>query len=271
MCCGGFWGPEVHTGLQRGLDHLEIEHDGAKLAKRARAWLEARERGPHARPLFLWIHVLEPHNWAIDGAPENPAERSRAYDRVLARCDAMLADLLAPFEGAAQKPIFIVTADHGEALGEHGHPYHSTDLYDSQIHVPLVIAGPGIPAQRVSETVSSTNLVPTLLELAGFEPPSGRAVDGASFAPLATGARASRPDGRAFAAMIKDRSNPGGVTALVEGSWKLIDDGNRLELYDLAHDPDEHVDLAAREPERRAHLLELLREKQRAASVSPFD
>ena len=47
----------------------------------------------------------------------------------------------------------IVTADHGEALGEHGQPYHSTDLYNSQIHVPLVIAGPGIRPGRVAETV----------------------------------------------------------------------------------------------------------------------
>jgi arylsulfatase A-like enzyme len=272
MCCDGFWGSEMRTGLQRGLEHLEIEHDGTKLARRARTWLEQREQLAGNRPLFLWIHILEPHNWtAITGDPHNDDERTRYYDRVLGMCDAMLGDLVAAFHGAAKPPIFVVTADHGEALGEHGHAFHSTDLYDSQIHVPLVMSGPGVAAQRVTETVSSTNLVPTLLELAGFEPPSGRAIDGASFAALATGARASRPDGVAFAAMIKDRSNPGGVTAIVEGTWKLIKTGGKLELYDIAKDPDEHTDLAGREPAQLAHMLELLRAKQREARVSPFE
>jgi len=272
MCCEGFWGTEMHTGLQHGLEHLEIEHDGVGLAKRARAWLEARQHRAGNRPLFLWIHILEPHNWtAITGDPHNEADRTRFYDRVLGMCDGMLADLVAPFQGAAKPPIFVVTADHGEALGEHGHAFHSTDLYDSQIHVPLVISGPGVAAQRVSETVSSTNLVPSLLDLAGFEPPTGRAIDGRSFAPLATGARASKPDGVAFAAMIKDRSNPGGVTALVEGTWKIIDDGKHLELYDVSTDPDEKTNLAAREPAKLAHLRELLLAKQREAAVSPFE
>ncbi|HEY1549256.1 MAG TPA: sulfatase [Kofleriaceae bacterium] len=266
MCCESFWGPELHTGLSRGLEHLEIEHDGAKLAKRARAWLEQRSKRANNRPLFLWIHILEPHNWSANGEP--PAnERDHVYDRVLAQCDAMLADVTAFAKGA----IVIVTADHGEGLGEHGHLNHSTDLYDSQIHVPLVLAGPHVAKLRVGETVSTTNLVPTVLDLAGFTPPNGRAIDGASFADLATGARASRPDGQAFAAMIKDRSNPGGLTALVDGSWKIIDDGNRLELYDLATDPNERIDLAKREPAKLAELIAKLRARQRAGRISPFD
>jgi hypothetical protein len=143
MCCESFWGPELHTGLSRGLEHLEIEHDGAKLAKRARAWLEQRSKRANNRPLFLWIHILEPHNWSANGEP--PAnERDHVYDRVLAQCDAMLADVTAFAKGA----IVIVTADHGEGLGEHGHLNHSTDLYDSQIHVPLVLAGPHVAKLR---------------------------------------------------------------------------------------------------------------------------
>jgi arylsulfatase A-like enzyme len=266
MCCESFWGPELRTGLSRGLEHLEIEHDGAKLAKRARAWLEQRSKRPNQRPLFLWIHILEPHNWNANGDPP-VSEREHVYDHVLAQCDAMLADVIA----FAKSAIVIVTADHGEGLGEHGHLNHSTDLYDSQIHVPLVLAGPHVANLRVGETVSTTNLVPTILDLAGFAPPSGRAIDGASFADLASGARASRSDGHAFAAMIKDRSNPGGVIALVDGSWKIIDDGRRVELYDLARDPDEKTDLAKREPAKLAELLAKLRARQDAGRVSPFD
>jgi len=166
----------------------------------------------------------------------------------------------------------IVTADHGEALGDHGAPYHSTDLYNSNLHVPLVIAGPGIRPQRVPEAVSGTDLVPTVLELAGFEPPAGAAIDGRSIADLAQGRRAGDPAGGvAFAAMIKDRSNPGGVTALVRGGWKVIDSGGALELYDLRVDFGEHANLYERNPPIAAQMKQLLREQQARALESPFE
>ena len=95
-------------------------------------------------------------------------------------------------------------ADHGEGLGDHGQPYHSTDLYDSQIRVPLVIAGPGIAPHHVGETVSLTDLTPTLVELAGFEPPRGASIDGRSLADLATGRRIPEADrGIAFARSLQ--------------------------------------------------------------------
>jgi arylsulfatase A-like enzyme len=262
MCCEGFWGQRARTGLSRGLAHVEIEHDGHKLARRARDWLAARERGPANRPLFLWMHLLEPHNWTVEsGLPRNDDERRRFYDRSLEHSDRMLAEVLQAVAARppAQAPIVIVTADHGEALGEHGHAFHSTDLYNSQLRVPLVLAGPGIAAQRVPETVSLTDLAPTLVELAGFEPSRPPLVDGRSFADLATGRRTGMAGkGTAFAAMIRDRSNPGGIRVMVDGTWKLIDNGTSLELYDLRSDPDELVDLSAREPAIVARLRLLL-------------
>lgn len=272
MCCKGFWGEEARTGLSRGLEHVEIEQDGKALAKRARAWLEARERRPGRKPLFLWMHLLEPHNW-LNGAsePRSDDERRRMYDRTLTASDAMLLDLLDAFKGRPPEhaPIAIVTADHGESLGEHGAPYHSTDLYNSQLRVPLVIAGPGIPARRVAETVSLTDLTPTIVELAGFRAPT-TAIDGRSLADLATGARDATPDGgEAFAAMIRDRSNPGGVTVIIRSRWKLIDTGGKLELYDVHADPNEQHDLARTRPELVVELKTLL--DARRALGSAFD
>ena len=166
----------------------------------------------------------------------------------------------------------IVSADHGEALGEHGQMFHSTDLYDSQIRVPLVIAGPGIKPGHVPETVSLTDLTPTVLDLAGFEPPAGRAMDGISIADLATGKRVGDPlAGVAFAAMIKDRSNPGGLTAIVKGPWKLIDGPSGVELYDTRHDPDEHGNMVPMRPPVLDELKRLLKQRQDAENVSPFD
>jgi arylsulfatase A-like enzyme len=104
------------------------------------------------------------------------------------------------------------------------------------------MTGPGIRVlQRVQETVSLTDLTPTIVELAGFTPPVEK-LDGRSIADLATGARIGNPtEGVAFAAMIKDRSNPGGVTAIMRGNWKLIDNGVSYELYDFKADPNEKL------------------------------
>jgi arylsulfatase A-like enzyme len=271
MCCKGFWGPEARTGLSRGIEHLVVEPNGMRLAKSARAWLDARERSKTKRPLFLWMHVLEPHNWTGGIAEsQNDEDRRRMYDNSLTHVDSMIRELIGAFIARPPEsaPIYVVTADHGEGLGEHGAPYHSTDLYNSQIRVPFVVSGPGIkPQQRVAETVSLTDLTPTIVELAGFQPPTD--VDGRSVVDLATGTRIGSPDdGTAFAAMIKDRSNPGGVTAIVHGPWKLIDNGVSFELYDVKADPGEKQNLYIQKPAIANQLKKLLSE--RARTRDPF-
>jgi arylsulfatase A-like enzyme len=222
----------------------------------------------------MWMHVLEPHNWTTFGPQTHTeAERTATYDRALAACDAMLKEVLSAFEHRPPEewPIVIVTADHGEGLGEHGHPYHSTDLYNSQLRVPLVIAGPSITHGMIDETVSLTDLAPTILELAGFRA-THAAFDGAPFGALATGAR--RPDptgGFAFAAMVKDRSNPGGVTAVVDGVWKLIDEHGVLHLFDTRSDRSELHDLATARPDLVERLRKLLAARVAAGKQSPFE
>jgi arylsulfatase A-like enzyme len=273
MCCEGFWGKELRTGLERGLMHLEIEPHGSVLAGKARAWLDQRAVRGDRPPLFLWMHILEPHNWTqVSGEPRNEAERRSFYDRSLAAADRVVADALAAFHGRAadRRPIVIVTADHGEALGEHGQPYHSTDLYNAQIRVPLVIEGPAIEPGRITETVSLTDLVPTVLDLAGFLSAGVTSLDGRSFADLATGARTSDPDGGiAFAAMVKDRSNPGGMTAVIRGRWKLIDNAGNLELYDTRGDPNEHDNVANQHPREVGPLHRLLDGRFTSGETSP--
>jgi len=274
MCCEGFWGKELHTGLERGLAHLEIEPRGSALAEKARSWLDVREQRADRAPLFVWMHIIEPHNWTqATGEARTEADRRANYDRSLTASDQMVQTVLTAFHRRAsdQMPIVIVTADHGEALGEHGQPYHSTDLYDSQIRVPLVVAGAGITPRHVAETVSVTDLVPTVLDLAGFVPPAGASLDGRSIAELVTGARAGDPEGGiAFAAMIKDRSNPGGITAVIKGRWKLIDNNARLELYDTRNDPGERDNVLGEHPQDAERLRRLLGAHTAAASISPF-
>jgi choline-sulfatase len=271
FCCASFWAARHRLGINRGIDHLVIEPDGGKLAEQVKAWI-AQRRATSTKPLFLWVHFLEPHNWTQGRTDlRTAADKKAQYDRVLTEVDGYLNTVLVGFAGAPRQPIVAVTADHGEALGDHGRPNHSTDLYDSQIHVPLVIVGPGVPAHKVVEPVGLTSLAPTLLDLAGFVPPGMPEMDGTSFAALATGTGGGDPDGGyAFAAMIKDRSTPDGMRAVIKGTWKLIDAPRGLELYDRRTDVGEMKNLAKVRPDKAAEMKKLLDERRAIDAVSPF-
>jgi arylsulfatase A-like enzyme len=271
VCCGGLYGEDLRTGFDRGLATLVIDESGENLGARAARFVTARAERGDKRPLFMWMHFLEPHNWSVNSAMAAGGIGDQ-YDRSLAMVDKALVPLIGAYadRAPADSPIIIVTSDHGEALGEHGQRNHSTDLYNSQIRVPLVIAGPGVAAVHATETVGLVDLVPTIIDLAGFEPPRGRSIDGRSIADLARGKPSSSP-GTAFAAMIADRSNPGGVSAIVDGPWKLVERGGVRELYNIHQDPDEHANVATKHPEIVGRLAAMLGVQRARARMSAFD
>ncbi len=248
LCCEGFFARDHKIGLSRGLDHLVIDHDGAHLAAAARDWLVARRAAGATTPAFVWLHFIEPHNWRDESSELASGSDGQRYLFVLGKVDRMLGTVMSAFEPAAgaAAPIVVVTADHGEGLGDHGQPYHSTDLYNSQIRVPLVITGPGVIVGRRLEPVGLVDLAPTLLELAGFVAPGLPEMDGHSLAALLTGQRADQPDGGfAYSEMVVDRNVAEARRALIRGRWKLIESNKGDELYDLRLDPTERHDLAA--------------------------
>jgi arylsulfatase A-like enzyme len=279
FCCAAFWGAEKKTGYSRGLDHVFIDKEGETLAEEASRWLDERTARGADRPAFTWLHFIEPHGWArqkdekkVKGSSARES-RGRRYDKTLAEVDEFLGTLLAAVERMpeARRPIIVVTSDHGEGLGDHGLLHHAGDLYDTQTRVPLVIAGPGIAAARIGETVSLTDLAPTMLELAGFVPPGMPDMDGRSLADLATGARRPDPDGGvAYTVMVKDRSTSHGARAVIRGRWKLIDGPRGLELYDVVADPDESRNRAGEEAERVAELKALLDQRAALDKVPTF-
>ena len=71
--------------------------------------------------------------------------------------------------------------------------------------------------------------------------------------------------------MIKDRSNPGGITSIIHGRWKLIDNGTGFELYDIHTDPHEHANLIRSRPPALEELRRLMRQRNDAADRSPFE
>ncbi len=271
VCCGGLYGDDLRTGFDRGMSTLVIDESAEQLGAKAAEHVKARAARGDKRPMFMWLHFLEPHNWATNASFGGTT--ADHYDRSLAAVDKALVPLIGAFADRPpeQEPIIIVTSDHGEALGEHGQRNHSTDLYNSQIRVPLVIAGPTVVNAVINETVGLVDLVPTIIELAGFEPPHGRSIDGRSLASLARGTQNASPRGTAFAAMIADRSNPGGVTAYIEGPWKLIETHGQRELYNVHQDPGERTNLVSKHPEIAYRLAAMLGAQRARARISAFD
>ena len=143
----------------------------------ARGGARWRRRGsPHApRPYFLWVHFYDPHA-PYDPPPAFAAKfPGRPYDGEVATSDfgvATLLDALPPDRRA--DTVIVATGDHGESLGEHGEQEHGIFLYDATLHVPLIIAGPGVPAGTVvKRQVRHVDILPTALALVGVTPPPG--------------------------------------------------------------------------------------------------
>jgi len=164
------------------------------------------------------------------------------YDEKIERADARFADFLAKFDrlGLTNKTLFVITSDHGTEFCEHGRFDHGFTLYDEQIHVPLVIRLPGqIQGQRVSDRISSIDVMPTLLDLLAIPITDDihRQLRGTSLVPTFRGESARRDiisesDYRLYT-FQRSLISPEG--------WKLIctmENGKR-ELYDLNSDPGE--------------------------------
>jgi len=276
FCCLSHFGREHHLGLIRGVDRVEIEYDGDKLVQMADHWLAERGERGHRKPVFLWLHLIEPHNWDKDyPRKKHGADVRKRYGMSLEAVDRALAPLLHRLSepDARKSTITVFTSDHGEGLGEHGARNHAETLYNSEIHVPLVVVGGGAKARRIQEAVGLADVAPSILELAGFEPPTMPAMDGRSFAALVRGERESRiEDGHAYSTMMQDRSVKEDKWALVSGRYKLIVDGptEAPKLFELRGDKRETKDLAKDQPEVVERMMDELAQRRAVDRTSPF-
>jgi choline-sulfatase len=270
-------------GLDRGFDHYDdalgyrrttsgsgglAERPADQVVDAVLAWLEqAPDR------FFLWVHFYDPH--ASYSPPEafapDPSRIPRIprdatfmetlrlavppyYEAEIAFADTQLGRLLdaidARFPGG--RTLLAVTSDHGESLGEHGELTHSLSVYDATQKVPLLLAGPGLPAGRVvAAPVRLVDVAPTLLAAAGLPPlPETTGVD------LGPWIRGERDDGldayvETLATQIDYGWSP--VFGLRTRTAKYLR-MPRPELYDLAADPAERVNLAASDASVAAEL-----------------
>jgi arylsulfatase A-like enzyme len=193
-----------------------------------------------------------------------PADRRRIeeyYDRAVGYVDRHVGRLFAGLrERAGRRPLVAaLTTDHGEELWDHGHYEHGHDYYREVTRAPLVFWGPGrIPEGRsAAELTGIVDVAPTLLALAGLEPPASASPDhGRSLVGAWTGAPAQAPPPRFSEGNLYELP----AVLVEEGSWRFLLRANGVEeLYHVELDPQERRNMALDEPERVGLYREMLK------------
>lgn len=205
------------------------------------AWLaeHARER------FFLFLHTYEVHDPHTppsefdrfsppEGTADDLAELNAAYRGEILYADGQIQRLLDALEqlGLAESTVLIVTSDHGEAFGEHGIRGHGWALTQELMHIPMIMRAPGLleGGRRVRQPVSLVDLAPTVLDIAGVEPPQG--MQGRSLVGLL-----SEEEGTPGIPVYSELMlQPGRlVLAVRDGSWKWIfrSEDSDPEVFDL--------------------------------------
>ena len=190
-----------------------------------------------SRRFFFWAHFLDPHDLyqhhdGIDWG-NNPRDR---YDGEVQFTDQYVGKLL-DFIAAhawAKRTTIIVTADHGEEFGEHGMTRHGFEVWNTLVHVPLMIVAPGAPPRHIDVQRSGIDLAPTILQFFGVE--GDPSFEGKSLVEEVYGAPTPERD---VVVDLPMTSDSGRRRALVHGTEKLIcfDTDSSCRLFDLAIDP----------------------------------
>jgi arylsulfatase A-like enzyme/Tfp pilus assembly protein PilF len=228
-------------GLGRGFEVYDEDFGSDRAERTAKETTEralAYLRGAPAGPLFVWVHYYDPHY------PYTPPEPYRArypddpYLGEVASMDEQLGRVVAAFEQRGSSAI-VVVADHGEGLGEHGEQQHGNLLYQTTMHVPLLLAGPGVTPGASDTPVSARRIFHTLLDWAGVDATNS----------LRKGDAEEVVVGESMKPFLDYGWQP--QVMAVEGRQKTIMAG-RLEVYDVVADPHETRNLAAQASLSRA-------------------
>jgi arylsulfatase A-like enzyme/tetratricopeptide (TPR) repeat protein len=255
------WG--IAQGFERFFDDFDldkfgdtpsmdaIQRPGAEVVDEALAWLGQ----DLDKPFFAWVHLYDAHTPYAAPEPYRsrfPQNMHGAYDAEIASADAQVGRLLTYLEqeGRLRDTLVVVTGDHGEMLGEHGEQTHGFFIYDAAVRIPLIVAGPGVPARTIPDQVRIVDVMPTVLDLLGLPSPAG--VQGTSLVPLGRGEHLGLI---AHSESWYPRYHYGWseLNSVQYGRHKYIR-APRPELYDLGSDPHEKSDLAAQDAGRLASL-----------------
>jgi arylsulfatase A-like enzyme/Flp pilus assembly protein TadD len=255
-------------------DMTFIERRAEDVNRKAEDWIRANGRNP----FFVWVHYYDPHAPYDPPSPFAEEFAGREYDGEIAYTDFYVGKLLETLEKAGLRgnTLIVLASDHGEGLGEHKEKTHGIFIYDSTLHVPLIISYPkALPRGRViTAPVGLQDVLPTVLDLMGW--PEENGLPGCSLVPAMARPKAARPDpDRAFyieslAPLLGRNWAP--LRGIRTSDWKYID-APIAELYDLAADPgetvnvlDKHADVGRR---LRGELEAMIKTQSAAVSDAP--
>ena len=231
------------------------ERRGEEVVKAASRWLDAQGDGP----VFAWVHLFDPHTPYRPPEPERAAYGS-TYEGEIAYTDRVIGTLIDHWSErrGLDRTLVVVTADHGEGLGEHGEKTHGVLVHDATLRVPLVIRAAGLHvAGTIAQPVSLIDVMPTVLALVGLPCPAG--VQGRDLGPLLRGDTLAWTRASGYAESLYASFHHGCVPlhALREGGFKVVR-GVADEVYDLTADPRELRDLAGAEASRSSAMAAAL-------------
>lgn len=213
------------------------------------------------KQFFAWFHYLDPHdkyNWH-DMCPKEWGHKARdRYDCEIFFADYYIGKL---FDWAKQQSWWkntavILSADHGEAFGEHGEYRHAFELWQELVHVPLAFKLPGVKPRRVHVRRSHIELAPTIVDLMGQKP--APAFEGKTMVPELYGAEKPGDRDPIILDLPNDTNNER-RRAIIDGDYKLIVFGNGWKhvLFNLKKDPGEKNDLSHSEPDKFERMEKL--------------
>ncbi len=226
-------------GLNRGFDVYDDElpegtneRGAAATTDRAIANLNTLGRD---KPVFLWTHYFDAHAPYAPPEPHLTAAGAQPYLGEVAFADSQMGRLITAFKAAAatagRQAAIIVTSDHGEGLGDHGEAQHGNLVYQSTMHVPLALEGPGVTVGDENTPVSTRRIFHTIMDWAGRPTPESlRAPQTTSEVVL----------GEAMKPHLQYGWQP--QIMAIDGDTKAILAGP-TEVYDLKADPAESTDL----------------------------
>jgi len=230
-------------------DFAFAERRAADVVEKAQGWISDQQK-----PWFTWVHVFDPHS--PYAAPQSFAQQypRDQYAAEVAYTDSALGPLLEIARNSGRPTTVIVTADHGEALGDHNELTHGVFAYESTLRVPLIVAQVGPRTHRAGSVIDTPvrhiDIAPTIAALTGIDlgPLPGRSLLEALDEP-----DDARPTYfEAMTAMLKRGWAP--LRGVIVGREKYIDLPIE-ELYDLGEDPEEKDNLVARSGEQVTTLV----------------
>ncbi len=227
-----------YYGTRSEREFFFVERPAEKVIAPAMAWI-----GKQSQKWFGWIHLFDPHQPYLPPSPFREKYADDPYSGEVAYADSQLGVLFDFLQGRRllEKTVVVLTADHGEALGEKGEDTHSYFAYNNTIHIPLFIHIPGRKPETFAKNVCHADIFPTVCAVLGLKIPPQ--LQGESLlAVMAAGERKS-PEiyFESLTAYLNRDWAP--LRGLISGNTKFIDLPIK-EVYDLGNDMGEERNLA---------------------------